>query len=268
MEANWFGIIIGIIGLLSLIYNTRATRIRNESEAEKEREILEARTAAKRAEMELKERDRLFEMIKGLTDQNKEQTKQGADFLNSLGKIEKEKETDYQTLKNINDSNTQMVISELQKAHGLVIAEIRTLDTTIQTSKNNWIETVAAEFAAVLASKFNEQMMLQTQYPFPSSSDVDWAEDFVKPIVNHAWLYNRPFASENTRSPVELKSEGENLELIRGWKKDWIAVRFTRSNKAVFGWVQEHEVRIGVPAVRLATGENTIPSLNPASATI
>lgn len=270
MEANWVSVVIAILGIVGIVVGAWSTTKKNQSNAETEqliadarKEVMSAETAQKKAEAEIKERDDLFGMIKELTGQNKEQTKQGKDFLDSLGKIREEKEADYQTLKNLNDSNTQIVVSEVQKAHSAVIAEIRALDTTIQTSKNNWIETVAAEFASVLASKFNEQMMLQTQYPFPSSSDPDWIEDFVKPIVNHAWLYNRPLASEGTRSPVEIKAEGENLELIRGWKKDWIAVRFARGNKAVFGWVQEHEIRIGLAAIR-STGETpVVTTLNP-----
>ncbi|MBA3867794.1 MAG: hypothetical protein H0X30_01420 [Anaerolineae bacterium] len=273
MEANWAGILLAILGIAGMVVGAWATTTKDKSKAEAEQLITNAKIQAtdaemanKKSEAEIKERDDLFGMIKELTGQNKEQTKQGKDFLDSLGKIREEKEADYQTLKNLSDSNTQIVISEVQRAHSAMIAEIRALDTTIQSSKNNWIETVASEFASVLASKFNEQMMLQTQYPFPSSSDADWTEDFVKPIVNHAWLYNRPLASEGTRSPVEIKVEGENLELIRGWKKDWIAVRFARSNKAVFGWVQEHEIRIGLAAIR-STGETpVVTAMNPLAA--
>lgn len=266
MEANWGSILIAVLGIVGIVVGAWAATKKDKSKADTEqliaharKQVAEAETAQKKAEAEIKERDDLFGMIKELTGQNKEQTKQGAAFLDSLGKIREEKEADYQTLKNLNDTNTQIVIGEVQKVRSDVIAEIRMLDSTIQTSKNNWVETVASEFAAVLASKFNEQMMLQTQYPFPSSSDPDWIEDFVKPIVNHAWLYNRPLASESTRSPVEIKIEGENLELIRGWKKDWIAVRFARGNKAVFGWVQEHEIRIGLAAIR-STGEMPVVS--------
>jgi len=228
-------------------------------------ELADSETERKKAEAEIKERADLFEMIKGLAEQNKEQTQQGSDFLASLGKIREEKEADYQTLKNIWDTNTQVIIGEVQKVYAGISSQIATLDTTIQLNKREWIETVASEFATVLAAKFQERIIRQEQYPFPAADDTGWVDDFVKPIVNHVYLYSRPHAGEATRSQIEIMTEGENLGLYRGWKKDWIAVRFTRGNKAQFGWIQEHEVRIGVPAVKMATSEIPIlpnPILN------
>lgn len=266
-------VIFAILAILGTVVGVWATNSKRHTEVETQSQLAEIKiklsdaendaadsdTARKKAEAEIKERADLLEMIKGLS-------KGGADFLLSLQEIRKEKEADYETLKAIADTNAQIMVSEVQKSREAIISEIKALDTAIQISKTNTIEMVATEFAAVFASKLNEQMVLQTQYPFPSSSDPDWVEDFVKPIVSHSWIYNRPYATEDTRSQVELKNEGQNVELIRGWKKDWLAVRFVAGNKAVFGWVQEHEVRIGLTAIRLITGENPTVNLNPATA--
>src|SRR4051794_40939173 len=112
MEANWVSVVIAILGIVGIVVGAWSTTKKNQSNAETEqliadarKEVMSAETAQKKAEAEIKERNDLFGMIKGLTTQNQEQTKQGKDFLDSLGKIRQEKEADYQTLKNLNDSN-------------------------------------------------------------------------------------------------------------------------------------------------------------------
>src|ERR1044071_6629731 len=108
-------IVISLLAIIKMVVDARTINIKTKTATEsKERTILaetkaaDAETARKKVEAEMKERSDLLDLLKNQTEQNKGNIEQSKNFLNSLEKLKEEKEEDYQTLKNIADSNTAM----------------------------------------------------------------------------------------------------------------------------------------------------------------
>lgn len=267
MEPTWINVILAIVSVIALILSARATNSKVKVKAEADTMVAKAQGELRRAEADIQEKAGLLNMIKELTQYNREQSRQNRDFLIGMKRLKAAREQDYKTLKAVYDDNAQLILTEVQLVKSAVntskseiMTRVDTLDTSLQSWQKNSIQEVASEFAAVLAAKFQEKVFLQEQYPFPALDDPEWIEDFIKPLVSHVHVYRRPFANDTTRMTFELLAEGENISLYRGWRKDWLAVSFTRGRKGVFGWVQEHEVLVGLPAAKLATSETAIPS--------
>mgnify|MGYP000865273129 CR=1 FL=1 len=246
-----FNILLAIVGVWVYSSRTQIKTKAEQQEMDNKLRLQDAESRLSRQNAEIRERSELLGMIRELT-------KQGQTFLASLDKMEEQKEEDYKVLKHVVEDGTRNVLTEIKNAEGRFVKRIDELDASLGTKSTEWIQTVASEFAVTLANKFNEVIAQQSNYPFPTPNDPEWHGDFMKALVTHAHVYDRTIATEANRIGVEIATEGQNVELIRGWKKDWIGVRFVHNGKPIWGWVQEHEVVVGKTAVKLATSEVTV----------
>jgi len=172
-----------------------------------------------------------------------------------LEEKEKQDENNYHVLSQTQDRHAQEIQTQLQNRFDRVEKKIDDLPGKLQADTKEWVQTIVAEVATQIAERFAEMTMAQEWYPFPDVNDPEWKEDFVKPLINRVRLYRRPVSSESSLTDAEVPQTGTTMKIIKGRKRGWLVVRRVGGSDTQYGWLPEHEVLVGMSAVKKATGE-------------
>ena len=262
-------LLIGVLGTLNLRARGRAKMAEAKAEqlkAQARTIMADADTKVKLAEAELAER---LSLAKTLTQYGQildrqiivnQQNKERADasdvsWQKKLDEKEKRDESNYQTLSKTQDRHAAELHEHFKQRFDQIDRKVDDLPSRLADGNKEFARTIAGEFVAQIGALFNEVTMAQEWYPFPDVNDPEWQDEFVKPLVNRVRLYRRPVSSESSVTDIEIPQAGSNMKIIKGRKKGWLVVRRASDADSVYGWVLEHEVLIGMAAVKRATGE-------------
>lgn len=224
------------------------------------------------ADAELAERTFIMDAHKRqitINDQLAERlTQEKALYEKRLADKEKQDESNYRVLQQTQDRIGQEIQGVMRQRFDLIETKIDAIPGKLQDGNKEWLQTIIGELVTQMAERFAEFTLAQEWYPFPDLNDPEWREEFVKPLVNKVRLYRRPVLSDSSVTDAAIVSTGETMEIIQGRKKGWLVVRLPRGNKALYGWLPDHEVTTGLNAMKLATGEHhTAPNPTPIPAT-
>lgn len=264
-----------VLGPIGALLGAYTFRLKNRATAELERVRTQLRQ--KNAEIEKSETENKIRLLEAESrarqeaDQSnmlKQLQTERMDWLKQLEKKEEADERNYKVLKGLQDSNTHMLMTEIQNQNtklttlfteynlsaveqrGYVKTEINALNEQFRTMMLTGLQEAAQMLGSEIGMTLARQMAIQNLdrelIPFPSDEDPRWRRVFLTPNKPDVWLFKQPYLTDNVRLQkpcAQIKAEGHWVRVISEQLTDWLIV-MKENGETCYGYLPVYAVKL------------------------